>query len=611
MPDLPLDLQSTIVVTASRAEEAAGASPASVTLIDAARIERLGTSLVSDLLRLIPSAAVSRSGPAGSLTDVRIRGAEANHTLLFVEGIRANDPAAGNIPRFALLNADLASRVEVVRGPQSALWGSEAIGGVVAVSGGAPGSGGSGALVEGGSLGTWRGAGRTAIGNAERGLSVGLAAQGSDGIDSFSGEGDRDGYRNLSARVAGAWRLSPALLVGGSGFALRGRNQFDGFDPVTFLRADTLDRSRNRLAAGRLFATLGDRKASYAIASASLLGSANRNFVGDDPVNRTDATRRTVTLEAGHRIGRHTLIAAGEAEHETFEARDTAFGGFTDQDRSRRHQSLTFEWKMAGLGPISTDLALRHDVFSKFKDATTVRAALLAELGRGFQVSATFGQGIAQPTFFDLFGFFPGSFVGNAALRPESSRGGEVSLRYRLRALSAGLTYYRQRLRHEIVDVFDSTTFLSTTANADGRSRRQGVEAEASWAASEALRLSATYAWLDASEPSVAAGQIKEQRRPRHSGSIAVDGAVGPLIYGSAIAYTGARIDSDFDVFPAERARLSQYWLANARLAYTLTNSVEVSARIANAFGADYQDIVGYRTEGRGIHAGLRFAFGR
>ena len=110
MFDLPPQ-EAIIIVTASRSAEAENTTPASVTLIDARRIERIGAPLVTDLLRLAPSLAVSVSGPAGSLTDVRIRGAEANHSLLFVEGIRANDPAAGNIPRFELLNADLASRI--------------------------------------------------------------------------------------------------------------------------------------------------------------------------------------------------------------------------------------------------------------------------------------------------------------------------------------------------------------------------------------------------------------------------------------------------------------------------------------------------------------------
>src|SRR5688500_4911393 len=197
MPELPISDPPAIIVTASRAQQTADETLASVTLIDATRIERLGSPQIANFLHLVPSVAVATSGPAGSLTQVRIRGAEANHTLLFVEGIRANDPAAGNEPRFELLNADLASRIEVVRGPQSALWGSEAIGGVVAVNDPAPGSGGFLAFVEGGSFDTWRGAARTEAGDAERGLSIGLAGQRSGGIDSFSGEGEKDGYNNF------------------------------------------------------------------------------------------------------------------------------------------------------------------------------------------------------------------------------------------------------------------------------------------------------------------------------------------------------------------------------------------------------------------------------
>ena len=609
MPDLPPQ-QAIIVVTASRSPEAEDASPASVTLIDARRIERLGAPLVTDLLRLSPSLAVSVSGPAGSLTDVRIRGAEANHTLLFVEGIRANDPAAGNAPRFELLNADLASRIEIVRGPQSALWGSEAIGGVIAVDGAAPGAGGSVIDIEAGSFGTRRGAARTSLGTAERGVSVGIAGQRSDGIDSFSGDGDRDGYRNLAARVAGRFRLNDALIVGASGFALKGLSEYDGFDPVTFARADTADRTRNKLGAARVFGTYGDTSARYVTASASLLGSHNRNLIADDEINLTRASRRTLSLEAGHRIGRHRLIAAVEGERERFHARDEAYGGFTDQDRSRRHQSLTLEWKMADLGALSTDLALRHDAFSRFKDATTLRGSALLALGGGVSVAATYGQGIAQPTFFDLFGFFPGSFAGNPSLRPETSRGGEVSLRYRRGAVGAALTFYRQRLRHEIIDVFAFP--LSTTANAAGVSRRHGLEVEADYAPFDALRLSANYAFLDASEARGPLGsQPKELRRPKHSGSITLDGTRGRLTYGAAVTYAGAHLDNNFDVLPAERVRLAAYLLGTARVAWRIADPVELHLRVANAFDDTYQDVFGYRTEGRSIHAGVRLAVGR
>ncbi|MES2146354.1 MAG: TonB-dependent receptor plug domain-containing protein, partial [Pseudomonadota bacterium] len=132
---VPIATADQIVITASRAPQTETETAASVTLIDRQRLERLGEPMVPALVRLTPSAAVTSIGPAGSLSEVRIRGAEANHTLLFIDGIRANDPAAGDTPRFELLNSDLVSRVEVVRGPQSALWGADAIGGVIAIDG--------------------------------------------------------------------------------------------------------------------------------------------------------------------------------------------------------------------------------------------------------------------------------------------------------------------------------------------------------------------------------------------------------------------------------------------------------------------------------------------
>lgn len=608
MIDIPNEPPA-IIVTASRSEEKASETPASITLIDARRIERIGSPLVPDLLRLVPSVAVATSGPGGSLTQVRIRGAEANHTLLFVEGIRANDPAAGNEPRFELLNADLASTIEVVRGPQSALWGSEAIGGVVAVSGTAPGTGGTQAFVEGGSRDTWRGAARSELGDADQGFSVGIAGQTSDGIDSFVGGGEKDGYRNLGLRAAGRYRLSPALLLGASGFALRGKSQFDGYD-VFFQRADTLDETYNKLAAGRLFGELGNRDKHYLLASASLLGSSNRNDLDDQFLNETEAKRRTIGLEGGYRFGTHQLIAALESERETFEARDTAFGGFTNQDRSRKHHSLAAEWRATGLGAFSAGLAVRHDIFSRFKDATSLRASLKGELGGGVSVAANFGQGIAQPTFFDLYGFFPGSFVGNPGLKPESSRGGDISLRYASDRLGGSITYFRQRLKHEIATIF-LPDFTSTAVNAVGKSKRQGVEIETYYHPSEALRLSASYALLDASEPAVGGAQLKEARRPKHSGSVALGGAQGRLSYGLAIVYTGQRRDTNFDLFPALPVRLDPYWLASARVACRVTHELEAHVRVANAFNDDYQDVVGYRSEGRSIHAGLRVALGR
>ena len=172
-----------IVITAERAPEEAADTPASVTTIDAQSIERLGEPLLPSLLRLTPSVAVATSGPAGSLAEVRIRGAENNHTLLFIDGIRANDPATGNQPRFEVLNSDVASRVEIVLGPQSALWGSEAVGGVIAIAGVDAASDALALSSEAGSFGFRRASASGSISSERGNLAVGLGWQRARGID--------------------------------------------------------------------------------------------------------------------------------------------------------------------------------------------------------------------------------------------------------------------------------------------------------------------------------------------------------------------------------------------------------------------------------------------
>ena len=610
-----LDLPQPIVVTASRLPETPATAAASLSLVDAQTIARLGAPLIGDYLRLLPSTAVSASGPAGSLTEVRIRGAEANHTLLFIDGIRANDPAAGNTPRFELLNADTASRIEVVRGPQSALWGSEAIGGVVAVEGDPATRTGARLLAEAGSFATVRGGASASYAGDALTAAVALAGQSSRGTDAFDGTGDRDRYSNRSARARVAWRAARTLELGISGFAMAGKSEFDGYSPITFLHADTLDNSRNRLGAARAWASAGaaDDLLSGTV-SASWLGSSNVNRLDRTEINRTRAQRETYAGEARvhfalGEVDQHVVVAL-EQEDERFDARDVAYGGSSNQDRDRRHRSATLEWK-AETQALTADVAIRRDLFNRFRDSTTLRASVLARLGGGVEATVSYGEGIAQPSFFDLYGFFPASFLGNPSLVPERSRGGEASLRIRRSRWNASLTAYRQRLRQEIVDVFNSVTFQSTTANGTGFSRRQGVELEASWSPSPALRIGAQGAWLDATQPGVAPGsQVKESRRPKWSGALTVDGASKRLTYGAAVAWSGSRKDTDFDRYPAATVRLGAYALASARLGWRLSEQAELFARVANAFDRHYVEVVGYRPSGRSVDGGIRVALG-
>ena len=271
------------------------------------RIERLGEPLVPAFLRLVPSAAVSTSGPAGSLTEVRIRGAEANHTLLFIDGIRANDPPPAIRRGSSCSTPTSSSRIEVVRGPQSALWGSEAIGGVIAVDGDRRRR-----LALGGAEGGSFGFRRASLGIARTGdgqMRGGIGWQRATGIDIFDGR--RQGRISqpvgpvardleLAPSVESVWRPSPdrAKRVR----RLRPRPPFQ--------HTDTLDSSRNRLAAGRLWARFGAADDRPGAAARRIpLGSTNRNFLaGDDSTTRAGPARTSTrsSSTASHRRRRRT-----------------------------------------------------------------------------------------------------------------------------------------------------------------------------------------------------------------------------------------------------------------------------------------------------------------
>lgn len=617
LPETEPDAAEIVVTAASLRAVPEDQAPATVTVIDGQRIDALGQPLTLDLLRLAPGVSVATSGPPGTQTQVRIRGAEANHTLLLIDGIRFNDPAAGNEPRFELLSNEGVRRIEIVRGPQSALFGAEAIGGVIALSTLPDGEAeGGAALVEAGSHDFFRGAVRAGFAGERRALGLYGGFQRSAGIDSVGEGGERDGYEN--ATIGGAARVQASDSVG---FSLAGRyvnaiSEFDGFDPRTFRRANTLDESHNNIGALRLAAEVRPVGSGFSVkVGATLLDSSNRNRRDGRRLSRTAGERLVADALASFDVTtglvEHRISLGADYEDEEFKARDQSFGGGTNQDRSRERAAVVGEWRASFGDRITTDVALRHDSFEGFQDATTLRASALLRLFGPLSALVSYGEGIARPNFFELFGFFPGNFVGNPDLKPEQSRGFEAGLRYRTERFDLNLVGYRQRLRDEIVGVFDSTTFLSSTANATGTSRRQGIELEGGWRPGDNLRLTATYSFLDAEEQQVSAGSlVREVRRPRHSASLGADGRWGPLTAGLSLAYVGKRQDLDFDVFPARRVTLDDYALLDARVACRLSERLEAFGRIANAFDSDYQDVVGYATPGRTAYAGLRVRFG-
>ena len=599
-----------IIVTASLAEVPAGEAPASVTIFGAEQIEATAPLFVADLLRLAPGVSVSVSGAQGAQTQLRIRGAEANHSLLFIDGIAFNDLAAGNEPRFETLTAEGLGRIELIRGPQSALWGSEALGGVVAVNTPDPlGERRATAAAEYGSDDFARLSAALTTGGERAGLSATASFARSDGIDILGGgTGDRDGFENFTASLKALARPDDAFELGIVGRYVRHDFEFDGTNDF-FQRADTAEASETETYAARAWLGYGqDRAAPWGVkVDAQYLDSTNRNRDAGTRTNDSYGRRTRVGIQAARRFADHELIAAVEREDEDFGTRDRLFGGGSDRDLDRGRTAFVGEWRAAWSDGFVTDLAVRHDDFNRFEHETTLRANAVLDITPQIALLAGYGEGIAQPSFVDLFGFGTGSgFIGNPGLRPERSRGFEAGFRWTGRSASIEAVAFSNALRDEIVE--DFSLFPNyTVVNADGKSRRRGIELSGEWRPAEGLSLGGSYSYVDTRERGRDGDEtLREVRRPKHSGSVYGTWRRGPVTIGASLAYVGDRKDSDFDLFPAPRVRLDDHVLASARVAYRITPAVEAFARVENAFDAAYQDVVGYNTPGRKAYAGVR-----
>ena len=611
---LVVKLADPITVTASREPVPLDLSGTALTVIDRATLDALALPLVKDYLTLSPSVAVSQSGPLGSQTQVRIRGAEANHTLTFIDGIDVTDPASSGEFRYETLLADGIERIEILRGPQSALWGSEAIGGVVNiltrdVADGEPALFGE---AEGGSLATFRGGIGGGIGSDAAGVSAQASYLRSRGYDIASSGGDRDGYENFT--LHGRARARP---TDNTALTLAARyadaiTEFDDFDYGAGVPLDAPLSTRARLVAVRTAGSIDllDGRSTSSLA-ATLTDTVNCNRNAGAFQNESDGGRIRVTGQSSLKFGtggplQHRLTAAAEWQRERFTSIDADPTAFSNQRRTRTQTSAIGEYRIDDAqARFGGGVAVRHDWNNRFSDDTTVRVNGAARLGGGFGVHASFGTGVANPTFYDQFGFFPDFFVGNPNLKPERSRGFDAGLGWQRGTTRVDLTLYDARLTDEIVATFDSTTFLSGVANATGRSRRRGVEVSAETRPIDGLRLTATYAYLDATQQQVAAGlQVREVRRPRNSGSVTAAYTSAVFDLAASAAITGARDDTDFARFVP--VRLNAYTLLTLSGAWHVSRRIDLTGRIENAFDTTYQDVFAYRTPGLTAHAGVR-----
>jgi vitamin B12 transporter len=573
-----------VVVTATRVETPRDKVLVAVTVLDRAAIER---SQAADLLELLgrqPGIDVVRTGGPGSLSTLNLRGGNSNHTLILVDGLRMNSAVQG---LFDLAHLPLAQveRIEIVRGPRAALWGSDAIGGVVQIF-----TRDADAFAEA-RAGTYGRRGADAgFGFGDRNR-FGIAA----GVESFEGfsasdyDPDADGYANRHASLRFSTALGSHVLSG----AARGSDADNEFDTG---ESDV----RDWQAGVRLAGTLREGWTHEVLAGHS------RNEVDTrSPGFDFGFASERDSLDWLHRFapGARQQVQVGvNWSRETGSATDSFLGDNYAVDR--RNTGVFATWSGHGAAH-RLELSLRHDDNSQFGGATTANAAWGWQAGESVRVRASWGQGFRAPNFNELYypGFF-GFFAGNPGLAPERSHSIEAGLEWTPSAhATLGVSAYRTRVAEMIV--FEGPVF-SDAINID-RAELDGIELDGRWQRG-AWTLAGNATWQRARNGRSGLDLLRRAPRKAHA-SVDYRFGNGVLvgIDGDAVA---ARPDTDFDVFPAQRIALGGYGLLHARVAWPLARGWQLEARVENLFDREYELARRFNTPGRSGTVALRWRGG-
>jgi vitamin B12 transporter len=601
-----------ITVTATRSDQPLGEVGQAVTLIDRALILERQTVGVSDLLVQTPGVTATRNGGRGGFTGVRIRGAEAEQTLVLIDGVRINDPSSpGGGFDFANLLADNIERIEVLRGPNSVPWGSQAIGGVVNVITARPSFVPSlSARAEGGSFDTAQLVANAAGTLGRIAASLGGGYFRTDGVSSASAGTERDGYERYAANGRVEVTLSPNLLIDLRGYLSRGRVELDGFPAPAFTFADTAEfqKTRELIGYAGVRATFLDGR--FLNRAAFTLTDVDRdNF---DPAFGTGPSFR-----ARGRVERFEYqgdLAATDWLRFVFGA-ETERSRFSDGFATFRTgiDSAFGQAIVKPLQALTLTAGVRHDDHRDFGGNTVFGANAALSLGSTI-VRASYAEGFKAPTLFQLRSDF-----GNPDLQPESARSFDLGVEQKLvgDTLVASLTWFQRRTRNQI-DFTPCRPDLAICAGGArpfgtydniARARTRGVEATLDLRPAEWLSVGAAYTYVDAENrtPGHAEFGLALLRRPLSSLALNADARTGSgLSVGGTLRMLSDSIDRD--AF-GSRVRLEGYALADLRAAYAVTERVELYGRVENLFDEEHETVLGYGTPGRAAYAGVRVRY--
>jgi vitamin B12 transporter len=631
-----------VVATATRLPVPLSQAPGSVTVLDGEELRERGIRSVADALRLVPGVAVVQSAGPGALTSVFIRGGESDYVQVLVDGVQVNEP--GGAFDWAHLRADDVERIEIVRGPASVLYGSDAVAGVVHVitrAGGPPrveagATTGRGGKFDGdAAFATWAAdasvAGSTPVASLSNGVlryGANAARLGSNGLYV-----QNSGY---SSTVVGG-RLQLGARRGDLAFSVRGTD--DEYRYPTSGSGAVVD--ENQVGTGRTY-SLG-AEAGFRVAAPLEFRlqatSFNADRRTDDPADHeedgsfwstTDLSRRKLDARMNWQIAAApaaTFVLTTGVERE-WQAAQTAlesispWGVYEDEtDESRRNTGVYAQLHGAPMTGVALTLGARIDDNQAFGTFTTGRAALSWSPRTGTRLHGAIGTAFKEPTFFENFA--TGFTRGNPDLQPEESRSWEVGAEYTTAAgaLTVSGTWFDQQFRNLIQYTAAPPTPTASNYQNIGSATARGVEVGAQATTGPRIVASVHYTLTrthvgDPGFGSDAAFQQNERllRRPTHQAtaslSVAATAALRALL---DVRHVGDRDDLDF-TDPAQwsgiRTVLPGYTAVDAGGQYRLmrdgASHATLGLRIRNVFDSEYQEIYNFPTPGRVVEIELR-----
>jgi len=618
-----------IVITATRSPLAISQAGSAISVITAEDIEKESLKSPAEVLRRVPGVTVVETGGPGSTTTVRLRGADAGHTLVLIDGIRVNDPStdAGEFD-FSNLSAVDIERIEVLRGPQSAIYGSDAIGGVINIitrKGNGPPRVSIG--VEGGSYGTK--AGRAAVSGSEGPVSYAFSATGFD-TAGFSRYGYRigriedvltspleaDGAKRLGAAGRVSVAVSPDVEFEIGGYTSHNKVELDN-DPGFDALPDGPSSARQHLYQGHARLTVntfdGILKNSFLVSGSRtdrdyrLIGSYFLpSLYWDEYGYRGD--RLSAEYQGDLKLGPFGLLTLGaKIEEETLVSTTrnvlpVEIPTYENVDASQTTRSVYALHQFSPFENLHLSLGGRIDDIEDGDTFGTWRTTAAYEIpSSGTKLRASLGTGAKAPTLYQKFD----PFSGTASLESERSIGFDVGVDQSLaddRVLLSA-TFFANRFRNLIAYAMADTCrpeqmygcFINVK-----RARTSGIELSADMDVIPAwLRVKATYTYLEAFDEDT---DLRLARRPQHQGRLGFTITPVPgLSIEPSVVLVGTRFSS-----PGEMYELAPYARFDLYADYKINDTFSIYGRAENLTDARYQEVYNYGTAGRSFYAGLR-----